>query len=56
MLEFLSANIGTIITCAVLIAIVAAVIIKMRKDKKQGKGSCGCSCGCCPMSDECHKQ
>lgn len=49
-------NIWTIIICAVLIAIVAAIIVSMVKKKKAGKSvvcSCG-SCKGCPMSGNCH--
>ena len=55
MLEFLSANIGTIIVFIALAVIVGAIIYKMYRDKKQGKSSCGCSCASCPMANECHK-
>lgn len=57
MLNWIGANIGTIIICAVLIAIVAAIIIGMIRKKKQGKSVvCGCgSCAGCPMSGSCHK-
>ncbi len=55
MLEFLSANIGTVIVFVVLAIIVGAIIYKMYRDKKQGKSSCGCNCGSCPMANECHK-
>ena len=36
-----------IIIGIILIAAVAAVIIKMRRDKKSGKSGCGCNCGSC---------
>lgn len=58
MLTWISQNIGTIIICAVLIAIVAAIIVGMVRKKKQGKSAvcdCGC-CGSCPMSGSCHNQ
>ncbi len=57
MFTWISNNIGTIIICAVLIAIVTAIIVSMIKKKKQGK-SVVCSCGnCkhCAMSGSCHK-
>lgn len=42
---------GTIIVFAALIIVVAAIVFKLVKDKKQGKSSCGCDCsscgGCC---------
>ena len=33
--------VGTILVAVILIAIVAAIIYKLVKDKKQGKSSCG---------------
>lgn len=58
MLNWLTQNIGTIIVCAVLLAIVTAIIVSMVKKKKQGKSMvCNCgSCKSCPMSGSCHKQ
>lgn len=55
MLAWLTANLGTIIITLALIAIVAAVIVQMVKDKKHGKGSCGCGCENCAMHGKCHK-
>lgn len=58
MFTWISNNIGTIIICAVLIAIVTAIIVSMVRKKKQGK-SVVCNCGnCkdCAMSGSCHKQ
>lgn len=54
MLSWLFANIGTILISLVLISIVAAVIIIMRRDKKKGKSTCGGNCGHCPMGGSCH--
>ena len=56
MLQAIADNAGTIAVTLVLIGIVAAVIFRLRKDKKQGKASCGCSCGSCPMAGTCHKR
>lgn len=56
MLAFLTENIGTIIVLAVLAVIVCAIVIKMIKDKKNGKNSCGCGCENCPSSGMCHKK
>ncbi|MBQ5347731.1 MAG: FeoB-associated Cys-rich membrane protein [Ruminococcus sp.] len=57
MLAWITNNIGTIIICAVLIAIVSAIIISMIKKKKQGKSLvCNCTnCKNCAMSGQCHK-
>ena len=57
MFTWLINNIWTIIICAVLIGIVAAIIINMVSKKRKGKSMiCNCgSCGSCPMSGSCHK-
>lgn len=54
MLTWLSANIGTIIVSAILIAVITMVIVKLVKDKKKGKSSCGCGCSNCAMSGTCN--
>ena len=56
MLQWLQANIGTIIVCAVLIAVLTAIIINLINNKRKGKNSCNCGCGCsgCAMKDSCH--
>ena len=56
MLAWLRENIATIIICAVLIAVVSAIIVSMIKNKKKGKSSCGCGCADCPMSGSCHSK
>ncbi len=55
MLAWLAANLGTIVVTLILIGIVTAIIVKMVKDKKQGKGSCGCGCEHCAMHGKCRK-
>lgn len=54
MLTWISENIATIIICAALVAVVAAIITVMIRDKKKGKSSCGCGCANCPMNGSCH--
>ena len=54
MLEFLRLNGGTILVGAIVLVIVLAAIIKIRRDKKNGKGSCGCGCSGCPSAGMCH--
>ena len=44
MTELLAANMGTIVTGLVVLAIATAIVIKLIKDKRRGK--C-CSCGGC---------
>ena len=56
MLDWLAANLATIIICAILIAVVAIIVVKLRRDKKQGKSSCSCGCQGCAMSDTCHSK
>ena len=56
MIQTIINNAGTIIVLLLLIGMVTAILIKLRKDKKQGKSTCGCSCGSCPMAGTCHKQ
>ncbi|MEE1155588.1 MAG: FeoB-associated Cys-rich membrane protein [Acutalibacteraceae bacterium] len=56
MIEWLSANIGTIIVGAIVLAILLLVVCYLLKNRKQGKTSCGCNCSGCPMSGSCHKQ
>ena len=56
MIQGIVENAGTIVVSLLLIGLVTLSIVRLRKDKKQGKSSCGCNCGCCPMASSCHKQ
>lgn len=55
MFAWILGNIATIIICAVLIAVVAAIIVGMVKNKKKGRSSCGCGCSDCPLGGSCHQ-
>ena len=55
MLQWISANIGTILISLVLLAVVALIIRSMMRDKKQGKSSCGAGCAHCAMHGQCHR-
>lgn len=44
MLAWLKDNISAIIICAALIAVIAAIIVGMVKNKKKGKSACDCGC------------
>ena len=46
---------ATVIISLVLIGVVAGIITKMVKNKKEGKSSCGCNCEHCAMSGACHR-
>ena len=56
MLDFLKENLSTIIIGLIILAVVAGIVVKMIKDKKNGKSSCSCGCGCenCPSAGICH--
>lgn len=56
MMTWLAANAATIIISLILAGVVVAVIVKMIRDKKNGKNSCGCGCADCAMKDTCHSE
>lgn len=54
MLLWIVENWVSLIILMAVTALVALVVAKMIKDKKQGKSSCNCGCGGCAMKDSCH--
>ena len=56
MLSWISANIGTIVICLVLITVVTAIMASLVRNCRKGKSSCGCQCSHCAMSDSCHRK
>lgn len=54
MLSWIASNLATILICAVLIAVVAAIILHLVCGKKKGSTSCGCGCANCAMNGACH--
>lgn len=56
-MEFIIANLGTIIVGLIVAVIVGLAVYSLAKNKKKGKSSCGCGCGCghCPNNSSCHK-
>lgn len=56
MWEWILQNIGTILICIALCAVLAGVIVSLVRNKKRGKCACGGSCGHCPMSGTCHAE
>lgn len=54
MLTFLAENLSTIVVVLVLIAVVAAIVVYLRKCKKQGRSTCGANCAHCAMHGSCH--
>ena len=55
-MDFLVSNLSTIVVSILLIVLVAAIVCKMRRDKKNGRSSCGCGCGGCPSEGLCHRR
>lgn len=56
MLVWIADNAGTVIVALALLGIVCGIVIKLVKNRKEGKSSCGCGCEHCAMSGTCHKQ
>mgnify|MGYP000787565978 FL=1 len=54
MLQWFSANAGTLVLCILLLAVVALIVRSLLRQRKQGKSSCGCNCAHCAMHGECH--
>ena len=56
MLQWICANLGTILICIALIAVIALIFRSLIRQHKQGKASCGCNCARCVMHETCHSQ
>ena len=56
MINWLAANLGTILIALALALLVAGIIVKLRKDKKRGVSSCGGNCAHCAMHGSCHQK
>ena len=54
MLDWIAANLATLLICALLIVIVFLIIRYLLHQKKAGKSSCGAGCTHCAMHGECH--
>ena len=46
-------NLATVVICAILVLIVAAILVRMVKNKRKGRFSCGCGCADCVMHKSC---
>jgi len=55
MLNWLSANWASLVTGLAVAAVVAAIIVKMMRDKRNNKGGCACGCEGCPSAGLCRK-
>ena len=56
MLAYLAAHMGYIVVTLILVLIVAAIILRMIREKKSGSGGCGCGCKGCANAPYCHPQ
>lgn len=56
MISFITENLGTIIITVVVVAILAAIVVKLVRDKRKGKSSCGGNCAHCAMGGSCHSE
>ena len=54
MLDFIVDNLGTILITVVLVTILAAIVVKLVRDKRKGKSSCGGNCAHCALGCSCH--
>ncbi len=54
MLNWVTANLSTILVSAVLLAIVSLISLYLIRQKKAGKSSCGGNCAHCAMHGGCH--
>ena len=55
-MQWLSENGGTALVTRALLGIVASIVRKLVRDRRQGKSACGCNCASCPMGGACHKK
>lgn len=56
MLEYLAQNFGYILVAGVLLLIVAAIILRMVRNRRAGKGGCGHGCAGCAHAALCHPE
>lgn len=56
MLAYIASHMGYIVVTLVLILIVAAIILRMVRDRRSGKSSCGCGCKNCANAPYCPPQ
>ena len=56
MLTWLCENAATLVIGGLLLAAVAAIVVKIVRDRKKGKSTCGCGCSSCPMGGACQSK
>ncbi|MDO5026962.1 MAG: FeoB-associated Cys-rich membrane protein [Tissierellia bacterium] len=53
MIDWILKNLPTILICLGLIALLAAIIRSMIRDRKHKKNTCGYGCSSCHLSGQC---
>lgn len=53
-MEWIIANLGTIVAALLLIAAVVWIVLSLVREKKAGRGGCGCGCENCALHGKCH--
>ena len=56
MLNWIGANIGTLVICLALAVAVCCILRSLIRKKKRGGSSCGCGCAGCAMHGSCPAQ
>ena len=56
MLNWVTANLSTIIVSAILLAIIIAISTYLIRQRKRGRNSFGCTCAHCAMHGTCHSK
>lgn len=54
MLVWITDNLITIVTIAILLGLVSLAVLSLLRDKKSGIGTCGGKCNSCALAGECH--
>ena len=47
---------GTVVVLIIVAAVIAAIIWKMARNKREGRTSCGCGCESCALNGQCHEK
>ncbi|MBR6451200.1 MAG: FeoB-associated Cys-rich membrane protein [Lachnospiraceae bacterium] len=55
MFAWIVQNAGTIVITLLLVVIVALILLKLIRDRKQGRPSCGGNCASCSMCADCRR-
>ena len=53
-MNWLAENWGSLVIGLVLLAVVAAIVVHLIRQKRSGGGGCGCGCSDCPSKGICH--